>query len=102
MIAANALLLLLASLVLILAPGAVHPLLLPAVAGSMVLLLVRGRARLPDAAAAAAVLIAIAAWAPLEGMFQDAFGTALGIFSCMRGALVALPATALIMSLPPR
>lgn len=102
MIAANALLLSLASLVLILAPGAVHPLLLPAVAGSMVLLLVRGRARLPDAAAAAAVLIAIAAWAPLEGMFQDAFGTALGIFSCMRGALVALPATALIMSLPPR
>lgn len=102
MIAANALSILLAAVVLTIAPGAVHPLLLPAVAGSAVLLLIVGRARLPDAAAGAAVLLAIAAWAPLEGMFHDAFGTALGIFSCLRGALVALPATALIMSVSPR
>lgn len=102
MIAANAISILLASFMLTIAPGAVHPLLLPAVAGSAVLLITRGRARLPDAAAAAATLLAIAAWAPLEVMFHDAFGTGLGIFSCLRGALVALPATALILSLPPR
>jgi len=97
MIAANVLTILLAAAVLIIAPGAVHPLLLPAIAGSAALLLTRRRARLPDAAAAAAVLVAIASWAPLEAMFHDAFGTAFGIFSCVRGALVALPATVLIL-----
>jgi hypothetical protein len=97
MIAANVLTILLAAVVLIFAPGAVHPLLLPAVAGSVALLFIRRRTRLPDAAAAAATLLAIAAWAPLEAMFHDAFGTALGIFSCVRGALVALPATVLIL-----
>jgi len=101
MIAANVLTILLAAVVLIFAPGAVHPLLLPAVAGSAALLFIRRRARLPDAAAAAATLLAIAAWAPLETMLHDAFGTALGVFSCVRGALVALPATVLILPMSP-
>ncbi|MBM4008743.1 MAG: M20/M25/M40 family metallo-hydrolase [Planctomycetes bacterium] len=102
MIAANGLSILLAAIVLTVAPGAAYPLLLPAVAGSAVLLITRGRARLPDAAAGAAVLLAIAAWVPLEGTFHDAFGTALGILSCLRGALVALPGTVFILTLPSR
>ncbi len=81
----------LASAICAVAPGAVHPLLVPLVAAALLTIVatVRSAKRL-DWYSVAAGGVALLIWAPLEPSFADAFGLSLGGFTAVRGALVMI------------
>ena len=74
-----------------LAPGAVHPLLVPLVVAVIALIIARKKNWLtPDWCACAAGIAALLVWAPLEPTFADAFGLSLGGFTALRGGLIMI------------
>lgn len=74
-----------------LAPGAVHPLLVPLVTAVIALIIARKKNWLtPDWCACAAGIAALLVWAPLEPTFADAFGLSLGGFTALRGGLITI------------
>ena len=73
------------------APGAIHPLLVPiALASALTVLATLRRWHSLNACAVATGAIALLMWAPLEPSFADAFGLSLGGFTALRGALVMI------------
>ncbi len=73
------------------APGAVHPLLVPLVVAVIAMIVASKKNWLtPDWCACAAGIAALVVWAPLEPTFADAFGISLGGFTALRGALIII------------
>lgn len=75
----------------VIAPGAVHPLLVALVAAALLTVVAcRRNASTLSWYSVATGAVALLVWAPLEPSFVDAFGLSLGGFTALRGALVML------------
>ncbi len=75
----------------VIAPGAVHPLLVALVAAALLTVVAcRRNASTLSWYSVATGAVALLVWAPLEPAFVDAFGLSLGGFTALRGALVMI------------